>query len=163
VGKGLAYMPQIDNVFPSLTVKENLEMGGITRTKDVTARIEELTTMFRALGPALKRVAGELSGGQRTMLAMARALMTRPSGLLLDEPTAGTAPLVADQIWEHISLIAATGTTVMIVEQNARRALEVADRGLVLTTGTIAREGTGKELLDSEDIVELFLGIDIAH
>lgn len=163
VARGLAYMPQIDNVFPNLTVKENLEMGAFTRPKEAAGRIDELIAMFSDLSPALKRSAGELSGGQRTMLALARALMTRPSGLLLDEPTAGTAPIVADRIWEHIASIAASGTTVMIVEQNARRALEAADRGLVLTNGRLAREGTGRELLDSEDIVELFLGIEGAR
>lgn len=163
VAHGLAYMPQIDNVFPTLSVRENLEMGGFTRSKEVAGRIDELTAMFRDLGPALKRSAGDLSGGQRTMLAMARALMTRPSVLLLDEPTAGTAPLVADRIWEHVEGISASGTTVLIVEQNARRALQAAHRGLVLTNGRVAREGTGRQLLDSEDIVQLFLGIETAH
>lgn len=163
VGRGLAYLPQVDNVFPSLTVMENLEMGAFAQPREAAARIDELTAMFPDLGPAMKRTAGELSGGQRTMLALARALMTRPSVLLLDEPTAGVAPMVGDRIWEHIAEIVASGTTVLIVEQNARRALEAADRGLVLTSGRLAREGTGRELLDSDDIVELFLGVEGAR
>lgn len=163
VSRGLAYLPQLENVFPSLTVKENLEMGAFLQPKGAAKRIDELTEMFPDLGPALKRLAGDLSGGQRTMLGLARALMTRPTMLLLDEPTAGLSPIYADRIWEHIDEAAASGVTVMIVEQNARRALEAADRGFVLTGGRLAREGTGRELLESDEVVDLYLGAAGVH
>lgn len=158
VSRGLAYLPQVDNVFASLTVKENLEMGAFLRPKVVGRRIEELTRMFPDLVPALKRPAGDLSGGQRTMLAMARALMMEPTILLLDEPTAGLSPIYTDHIWDHVAAVVASGVTVMIVEQNARRALETADRGFVLVAGRLVREGTGQELLASDEVVELYLG-----
>lgn len=161
--RGLAYLPQVENVFPSLTVKENLEMGAFRQPKGASKRIDELMEMIPDLRPTLKRAAGELSGGQRTMLGLARALMTRPTMLLLDEPTAGLSPVAADRVWHHIAEIVSMGATLMIVEQNARRALEAADRGFVLTSGRLARQGGAQELLDSDDIVELFLGTLPAH
>ncbi|MBI2776517.1 MAG: ABC transporter ATP-binding protein [Chloroflexi bacterium] len=158
VSRGLAYLPQVENVFPSLTVRENLEMGAFLQPKGAAKRIDELVEMIPDLRPTLKRPAGELSGGQRTMLGLARALMTRPTMLLLDEPTAGLSPVAADRVWNLIAEIVSSGAALVIVEQNARRALEAADRGFVLTSGRIARAGGAQELLDSDDIVELFLG-----
>lgn len=163
VARGLAYLPQTDNVFPSLTVKENLEMGAFLRPKAAARRIEELILMFPDLAQALKRPARDLSGGQRTMLAMARALMMEPTILLLDEPTAGLSPIYTDHIWEHITAVAESGITVMIVEQNARQALGTADRGFVLVAGRLVREGTGQELLASDEVVELYLGVAGLH
>lgn len=163
VSRGLAYLPQVENIFPSLTVRENLEMGAFLQPKGAAKRIDELTGMFPDLGPALKRPAGELSGGQRTMLAMARALMMQPTILLLDEPTAGLSPLYADVIWEHVDQVVASGVTVLMVEQNARRALEAADHGFVLVAGRLARQGTGQELLASDEVVELYLGAAGLH
>lgn len=163
VARGLGYLPQVDNVFPSLTVKENLEMGAFLQPKNAARRIDEIIEMIPELARTLKRAAGELSGGQRTMLGLGRALMTQPTVVLLDEPTAGLAPIVADRIWEHISAVVARGTTVMIVEQNARRALEAADRGFVLAAGRLAREGPARDLLNSDEIIELFLGTARGH
>lgn len=158
VAKGIGYVPQVQNVFQSLTVRENLEMGAYLRPEGSAQRIEELCKMFPDLGLALKRRAGELSGGQRNMLALARALMTRPSMLLLDEPTAGLSPLYADKVWDHISEIRQSGVAILIVEQNARRALESADRGYVLVAGRLAHSGSGSDLLESDEVVSLYLG-----
>lgn len=158
VAHGLGYVPQVSNVFPSLTVRENLEMGGYLSRKEIPQRIKEVTDIFPDLGVALARRAQELSGGQRNMLALARALMTRPAFVLLDEPTAGLSPLYVDKVWEQVLGVSRSGVGVLIVEQNARRALKAADRGLVLVEGRIAMAGPAAEILDSPQVVELYLG-----
>lgn len=158
VQRGIGYVPQVENVFPSLSVRENLEMGAYLKPQGVSERITELTQMFPDLGTALKRRAGELSGGQRNMLALARALMMHPKVLLLDEPTAGLSPIYQERVWEHIATIAASGVGVVIVEQNARRALQAADFGYLLVAGRLAQSGTGQELLTSTDVVAHYLG-----
>jgi ABC-type branched-subunit amino acid transport system ATPase component len=158
VAHGIGYVPQVLNVFPSLTVRENLEMGAYLRPAVAARRIDELCAMFPDLGQSLKRRAGVLSGGQRNMLALARALMMSPSLLLLDEPTAGLSPVYVDKVWEHIAQIRQSGVAILIVEQNARRALEAADWGYVLVGGRLAHAGTGAEILGSEEVVSLYLG-----
>lgn len=158
VSRGISYVPQVQNIFPSLTVRENLEMGAYLRKSGTDQRISELTTMFPDLGSAAGRKAGNLSGGQRNMLALARALMTEPRILLLDEPTAGLAPKYADTVWEHVAQIAKSGVGVVVVEQNARRALESSDRGLVMAGGTLMKEGPAATLLEDEQIAEVYLG-----
>ncbi len=156
---GVCYVPQTDNVFPSLTVKENLEMGAfILDEKNLDARIERVYSVF----PDLKRFhntkAGMLSGGQRQMLAMGRALMLDPHVLLLDEPSAGLAPKLVELIFEKIKDINATGVSILMVEQNAKQALKMADRGYVLATGRNRFEGTGEELLNDPQVAKLYLG-----
>ncbi len=158
VTQGLGYVPQVDNVFPGMTVKENLEMGGFLRRKKVPERIAEVVGIFPDLREALPRKAEQLSGGQRNMLALARALMTDPTFVLLDEPTAGLSPLYVDKVWDQVRRVADSGVGVLIVEQNARRALENANRGLVLVEGQIALSGPASALLDSPEVVELYLG-----
>jgi branched-chain amino acid transport system ATP-binding protein len=158
VALGLGYVPQVDNVFPSLTVRENLEMGAYRAPAEFRARLDEVVAMFPDLGAHLGRRAGDLSGGQRSMLALARALMMRPRVLLLDEPTAGLAPIYVDAVWSYVTRIADAGVAVVVVEQNARRALETCHRGIVLAGGRLVHEGTGGELLANEDVVRLYLG-----
>jgi branched-chain amino acid transport system ATP-binding protein len=158
VSRGISYVPQVQNVFPNLTVKENLEMGAYLRTSGTIQRIGELTTMFPDLGDAMQRKAIELSGGQRNMLALARALMTEPRIILLDEPTAGLAPKYAESVWSHVMQIAQSGIGVVIVEQNARRALESSDRGLVMAGGQLVKEGPAATLLEDEQVAEVYLG-----
>lgn len=158
VAHGLGYVPQVSNVFARMTVKENLEMGGFLRRKEVPRRIAEVSDIFPDLKAALPRKAEELSGGQRNMLALARALMTDPAFVLLDEPTAGLSPLYVDKVWEQVRRVAESGVGVLIVEQNARRALENAQHGLVLVEGQIALARPAKDLLDSPEVVELYLG-----
>jgi branched-chain amino acid transport system ATP-binding protein len=158
VAHGLGYVPQVSNVFASMTVRENLEMGGFLRRKEVPRRIAEVTEIFPDLKAALPRKAEELSGGQRNMLALARALMTDPAFVLLDEPTAGLSPLYVDKVWDQVRRVADSGVGVLIVEQNARRALENAQQGLVLVEGQIALSRPAKDLLDSPEVVELYLG-----
>lgn len=158
VAAGIGYVPQVQNVFPSLTVRENLEMGAYLKPQGVAEEIERVVAMFPDLGRAMPRRAGDLSGGQRNMLALARALMTRPRVLLLDEPTAGLAPIYADRVWEHVARIREEGVAVLIVEQNARRSLAAADVGYVLVAGRLVRQGTGTELLESDDVAMLYLG-----
>ena len=155
---GLGYVPQVNNVFPSLTVKENLEMGGFLQRRNVTTRIGEVTELFPDLRTAMQRRAEQLSGGQRNMLALARALMTRPKFVLMDEPTAGLSPLYVDKVWEQVRRVAESGVGVLIVEQNARRALENANQGMVLVEGTVAAYRPAAELLDSPEVVALYLG-----
>ena len=154
---GLSYVPQLDNVFPTLTVTENLEMGSFdsSRTK---GQIERMYELFPRLGERRTQVAGTMSGGERQMLAMARALMPDPEVLLLDEPSAGLAPAFVEAIFEKVEDINRAGVTVVMVEQNARRALGMSNRGYVLDLGQDRFEGPGKELLDDPKVAELYLG-----
>jgi neutral amino acid transport system ATP-binding protein len=155
--KGLSYVPQVDNVFPTLTVEENLEMGALDRsTKD--EQIERMYEIFPRLGERTGQDAGTMSGGERQMVAMARALMPDPQVILLDEPSAGLAPAFVDAIFEQVQRINEAGVTVLMVEQNARRALAMSHRGYVLDLGTNRFEGPGKDLLDDPKVAELYLG-----
>lgn len=155
---GLAYVPQNDNVFQRLTVEENLEMGAFTRPERFRERTEFIVELFPRLGERIKQRAGSLSGGERQMLAMARALMTEPSVLLLDEPSAGLSPALQDQVFVRCREINATGVTIVMVEQNAKRCLEICNRGYVLDQGTTAYTGPGAELLRDPKVIELYLG-----
>ncbi|MEO8970367.1 MAG: ABC transporter ATP-binding protein [Ktedonobacteraceae bacterium] len=155
---GMAYVPQINNVFPSLSVLENLEMGAYIRRDNYRTRIEEMFTLFPDLRDSRQRPAGQLSGGQRNMLAMARALMLDTRVLLLDEPTAGLAPMVTLSVWERIESIRDTGVAVLVVEQNTRMALERSNYGYILVTGRNRYEGPGSELLASKEVSNLYLG-----
>ena len=150
-------MPQLDNVFPSLTVEENLEMGSLDRSL-TGERIARMYELFPRLGERRSQAAGTMSGGERQMVAMARALMPDPQVLLLDEPSAGLAPAFVDAIFEKVVEINRTGVTIVMVEQNARRALAMSDRGYVLDLGKNRFEGAGKELLDDPKVAELYLG-----
>jgi branched-chain amino acid transport system ATP-binding protein len=154
---GLSYVPQLDNVFPSLTVEENLEMGAIDPSR-ANRSIDKMYDLFPRLGERRNQTAGTMSGGERQMVAMARALMPDPQVLLLDEPSAGLAPAFVDAIFEKIEDINRTGVTVVMVEQNARRALGMSTRGYVLDVGHNRFEGTGQELLSDEKVAELYLG-----
>lgn len=154
---GLAYVPQEKNVFPSLTVKENLEMGGFILSGDVSQRIESLYELFSDLRPAAAKKAGALSGGQRNMLGMARALMLNPQVLLLDEPTAGLSPLYTDVVWQKVREVAASGTTVVVVEQNVDRAIANSDWVYVLVAGRNRVDGP-PALMRSIDLSAIFLG-----
>ena len=156
--KGISYVPQVDNVFPTMTIQENLEMGAFIRNDDYSRRIEEIYELFPVLGERPKQKAGQLSGGQRQMVAMGRALMLDPQLLLLDEPSAGLAPKLVDMIFEKIKEINATGVAIMIVEQNAREALKRADHGYVLAMGRNVLDDTGEALLASEEVGRLYLG-----
>jgi neutral amino acid transport system ATP-binding protein len=155
--KGLSYVPQLDNVFPSLTVEENLEMGSLDRSL-TRERIARMYDLFPRLGERRTQTTGTMSGGERQMVAMARALMPDPQVLLLDEPSAGLAPAFVDAIFEKVADINRSGVTIVMVEQNARRALAMSDRGYVLDVGTNRFEGAGKELLDDAKVAELYLG-----
>ncbi|HKV46257.1 MAG TPA: ABC transporter ATP-binding protein [bacterium] len=159
VERGMGYVPQLENVFPSMTVEENLEMsaGALTRDK-ARGRVAELLALFPALAAARRRQAGLLSGGERQMVAMARALVLRPDVLLLDEPSAGLAPEYVALVFEKIVEIRRAGVSVLVVEQNARRALALSDRGYVLELGRKRFEGSGPELLENEMVIELYLG-----
>jgi ABC-type branched-subunit amino acid transport system ATPase component len=158
VRRGLGYVPQVSNTFPDLTVRENLEVGAYTRRHGVGARIDELCELFPDLRKSLRRRAGLLSGGQRSMLAMARALMLEPAVLLLDEPSAGLAPLLQSALWEQIEKIAATGVGICVVEQNTRRTLRHAHWGYILVLGRNRLDGPAQELLHDESVVELYVG-----
>jgi branched-chain amino acid transport system ATP-binding protein len=158
VRKGLAYMPQAANVFEALTVRENLEMGGYTRTSGVRERTEELLALFTDLKPALARPARTLSGGQRSMLAMARALMADPSVLLLDEPCAGLSPASELEVWKHIDKVRQSGVAVVVVGQNTRGTLVHADWAYIMALGKTRREGPGRELLHDPELIELYIG-----
>ena len=158
VRRGVCYVPQADNVFPSLTVQENLDMGAFVRDDDYRPRMEEVFDLFPDLKGRRSTRVGKLSGGMRQMVALGRALMLDPQLLLLDEPSAGLAPLVVELIFERIQTINQQGVTFLIVEQNARKALENSDRGYVLVDGQNRLEGLGQELLADEQIGELFLG-----
>ena len=156
--RGISYVPQVDNVFPSMTIQENLEMGAFIRSDDFSRRIDEIYELFPVLGERRKQKAGQLSGGQRQMVAMGRALMLDPQVLLLDEPSAGLAPKLVDMIFEKIIDINKTGVSMIIVEQNAREALKMADHGYVLAMGKNVLDDTGEALLANEEIGRLYLG-----
>lgn len=158
VARGICYVPQEANVFPSLTVHENLEMGAFIRRDDFSAQIERVFELFPPLKDKRAQPAGTLSGGQRQMVAIGRALMLEPKILLLDEPTAGLSPKFMDLIFERIQEINATGVSILMVEQNARQALGLADRGYVLVLGANRHEDTGPNLLADREVAEMFLG-----
>jgi branched-chain amino acid transport system ATP-binding protein len=158
VEAGVGYVPQNNNVFPSLSVQENLEMGSYQRRKDFRDRFEEVCDLFPLLADRRKQRAGSLSGGERQMVAMGRALMMRPSVLLLDEPSAGLSPAYQDEVFIRCRQINATGVSIVMVEQNARRCLQICDRAFVLDQGTNAYSGTGAELLNDPKVIELYLG-----
>lgn len=158
VGRGMCYVPQECNVFPSLTVHENLEMGAFIRRDDLTEQFARVYDLFPPLKDKRRQAAGSLSGGQRQMVAMGRALMLEPKLLLLDEPTAGLSPQFIDLILERVRDINAQGVGILLVEQNARQALAMAHRGYVLVLGANRHEGTGRELLADREIAEMFLG-----
>lgn len=158
VSKGVGYVPQNNNVFPSLSIEENLQMGLFQKPDGYSERLEFVTDIFKELGQRLKQKAGSLSGGERQMVAMARALMMDPSVLLLDEPSAGLSPVRQDEAFIRVSDINKSGVTVIMVEQNARRCLQIADRGYVLDQGKDAVVGSGRELMDDPKVIELYLG-----
>jgi ABC-type branched-subunit amino acid transport system ATPase component len=159
VGRGVGYVSQRDNVFPSLTVDENLELGGLARGSAAPReRAEAMYGLFPRLAERRQQPAGTLSGGERQMLALARALVAEPQILLLDEPSAGLSPVAVDLIFEKIAEINAGGTAVLMVEQNARRALEMSHRGYVLDTGQTRFEGPGPELVRDPKVADLYLG-----
>ncbi|UYV39180.1 ABC transporter ATP-binding protein [Rhodobacteraceae bacterium D3-12] len=158
VGKGMGFVPQTSNIFTSLTVEENLEMGAFIRTDDFSATMAQVYDLFPILKDKRNQPAGELSGGQRQQVAVGRALMTQPKVLMLDEPTAGVSPIVMDELFDRIIEVARTGLPVLMVEQNARQALEIADRGYVLVQGANGHTGTGKELLADPEVRASFLG-----
>jgi ABC-type branched-subunit amino acid transport system ATPase component len=158
VRQGISYVPQVDNVFPSMTIKENLEMGAFIRTDDYGKRLEQVYELFPILEERKKHKVGQLSGGQRQMVAMGRALMLDPQVLLLDEPSAGLAPLLVSHIFEKIKDVNAMGVAIIIVEQNAKEALGMAHRGYVLAMGKNELEDEGKALLENEEIRRLYLG-----
>jgi len=158
VAKGMAFVPQTHNIFTSMTVEENLEMGAFLRRDDIRKTINQVYELFPILGEKRRQAAGELSGGQRQQVAVGRALMTKPQVLMLDEPTAGVSPIVMDELFDRIIEVARTGISILMVEQNARQALEIADRGYVLVQGANAFSGTGAELLADPDVRKSFLG-----
>ena len=158
VAKGMAFVPQTSNIFTSMTVEENLEMGAFLRRDDIRGTMEQVYTLFPILKDKRRQAAGELSGGQRQQVAVGRALMTRPKVLMLDEPTAGVSPIVMDELFDRIIEVARTGISILMVEQNARQALEIADRGYVLVQGANAYTDTGEALLADPVVRRSFLG-----
>ncbi|NSX55290.1 ABC transporter ATP-binding protein [Parasulfitobacter algicola] len=158
VAKGMGFVPQTSNIFTSMTVEENLEMGAFLRRDDIMTTIEQVYDLFPILRNKRNQAAGELSGGQRQQVAVGRALMTQPKVLMLDEPTAGVSPIVMDELFDRIIEVARTGISILMVEQNARQALEIADKGYVLVQGRNAFAGTGQDLLADPEVRKSFLG-----
>jgi len=158
IAAGIAFVPQTSNVFTGMSVQENLEMGAFLRTDDFTDTMDEIYDLFPILREKRKQMAGELSGGQRQQVAVGRALMTNPQVLMLDEPTAGVSPIVMDELFDRILEIKATGVAILMVEQNARQALNIADRGYVLVTGENRHTDTGEALLANPEVRASFLG-----
>ena len=158
VNLGIAFVPQTNNVFTGMTVEENLEMGGFIRTDDIHNTIEDIYNLFPVLKEKRNQNAGELSGGQRQQVAFGRALMTKPKILMLDEPTAGVSPIVMDELFSRIIEVGKTGVGILMVEQNAKQALSIADRGYVLVNGKNSREGSGQDLLNNPEVRKSFLG-----
>ena len=155
---GMGYVPQTNNVFPSMTVLENLEMGGFVRCDDLSQTISEIFELFPILKTKQHQAAGELSGGQRQQVAVARAMMTKPNILMLDEPTAGVSPIVMDELFDRIIDIADTGVAILMVEQNAKQALQIADMGYVLVQGENKFKDAGAALLNNPEVRQAFLG-----
>ena len=158
INLGLAFVPQTSNVFTGMTVEENLEMGGFLRDDEIIHTINDVFNLFPVLKEKRNQNAGELSGGQRQQVAFGRALMTKPKILMLDEPTAGVSPIVMDELFSRIIEVRKTGVGILMVEQNAKQALSIADRGYVLVNGKNSREGTGEELLNNPEVRKSFLG-----
>ncbi len=158
VAKGMAFVPQTSNIFTSMTVEENLEMGAFLRRDDIQKTIEQVFDLFPILREKRAQAAGELSGGQRQQVAVGRALMTQPKVLMLDEPTAGVSPIVMDELFDRIIEVARTGISILMVEQNARQALEIADKGYVLVQGRNRFTDTGAALLNDPEVRKSFLG-----
>jgi len=158
VMKGMGFVPQNNNVFPSLTVEENLEMGAFIRTSDISDTMAQIFDLFPVLKEKRRQPAGELSGGQRQQVAVGRALMTQPKVLMLDEPTAGVSPIVMDELFDRIIEVARTGIAILMVEQNAKQALNIADKGFVLVQGSNRFTDTGQALLADQEVRKAFLG-----
>ena len=158
VNLGIAFVPQTNNVFTGMSVEENLEMGGFIRTDDIHHTIADIYNLFPVLKEKRNQNAGELSGGQRQQVAFGRALMTKPKILMLDEPTAGVSPIVMDELFSRIIEVGKTGVGILMVEQNAKQALSIADRGYVLVNGKNSREGSGQDLLNNPEVRKSFLG-----
>ena len=158
VSHGMAFVPQNQNVFVTLTVEENLEMGAYLRRDNISETMSQVFELFPVLKKKRRQLAGELSGGQRQQVAVGRALMTRPSVLMLDEPTAGVSPIVMDELFERIIEVKRTGIAILMVEQNARQALNIADQGFVLVTGENRFTDTGEALLANDEVRKSFLG-----
>ena len=158
VAEGMAFVPQTSNIFTSMTVEDNLEMGAFLRRDDIVATMEQVYELFPILKDKRYQAAGELSGGQRQQVAVGRALMTQPKVLMLDEPTAGVSPIVMDELFDRIIEVARTGISILMVEQNARQALAIADKGYVLVQGRNAFTDTGKALLANPEVRKSFLG-----
>ena len=158
VAKGMAFVPQTSNIFTSMTVEENLEMGAFLRRDEITGTMEQVYELFPILRDKRYQAAGELSGGQRQQVAVGRALMTQPKVLMLDEPTAGVSPIVMDELFDRIIEVARTGISILMVEQNARQALEIADKGYVLVQGRNRYTDTGQALLADPEVRKSFLG-----
>ena len=158
VKKGISFVPQTKNVFSELTVKENLEVGAFLREDNINKVIKEIFDLFPILKEKSSQVVGQLSGGQRQQVALGRALMIKPSILMLDEPTAGVSPIVMDELFQHILRVKETNVGIIMVEQNAKQALSISDRGYVLVTGENKFEGSGDELLNDPEVRRSFLG-----
>jgi branched-chain amino acid transport system ATP-binding protein len=158
VARGMAFVPQTHNIFTSMTVEENLEMGAFLRRDDIKPALEQVYHLFPILKTKRTQPAGELSGGQRQQVAVGRALMTQPQVLMLDEPTAGVSPIVMDELFDRIIEVARSGISILMVEQNARQALNIADKGYVLVQGANRYTDTGANLLADPDVRRSFLG-----
>ena len=155
---GISFVPQIKNIFTELTVQENLEMGAFLSESNIDSKVEEMFSLFPIIKEKKDQIAGELSGGQRQQVAIGRALMTDPKVLMLDEPTAGVSPVIMDELFQHIINIKKQNIAILMVEQNARQALEISDRGYILVSGKNAYEGKGEFLLNDSEIKKAFLG-----